>query len=53
LALGDRANRGVRAFDLVVDGLAIVQQAAHLGDLHIGPDLGGDNRCQVAGLGRG
>ena len=52
VALGDRgADRGVRTLDLVVDGLAdVVQQAAHLGDLDVGPDLGGDDRRQVAGL---
>ena len=38
VALGDRrADGGVRALDLVVDGLAdVVQQAAHLGDLDVG-----------------
>ena len=46
-----RADGGVRALDLVVDGLAdVVEQAAHLGDLDVGADLGGDDRGQVAGL---
>ena len=46
-----RADRGVRALDLVVDGLAdVVEQAAHLGDLDVGADLGGDDRGQVARL---
>ena len=49
MTLGDRlcrvrdlgADGGVRAFDLVVDGLAdVVQQAAGLGDLDVGADLG-------------
>ena len=45
------ADGRVRTLDLVVDGLAdVVQQAAHLGDLDVGADLGGDDRRQVAGL---
>ena len=54
VALGDLgADRGVRALDLVVDGLAdVVQQAAHLGDLDVGADLGRDDRREVAGLDR-
>ena len=40
-----RADGRVRALDLVVDGLAdVVQQAAHLGDLDVGADLGRDDR---------
>ena len=52
VALGDRgADGGVRALDLVVDRLAdVVEEAAHLGDLDVGADLGGDDRGQVAGL---
>ena len=52
VALGDRgADGGVRPLDLVVDRLAdVVQQAAHLGDLDVGPDLGGDDRREVARL---
>ena len=52
VALGDRrADGGVRALDLVVDRLAdVVEQAAHLGDLDVGADLGGDDRGQAAGL---
>ena len=35
----------------MVDGLAdVVEQAAHLGDLDVRADLGGDDRGQVAGL---
>ena len=50
--LGDRGADGrVRPLDLVVDGLAdVVQQAAHLGDLDVRADLGGDDRRQVARL---
>ena len=45
------ADGRVRALDLVVDGLAdVVEQAAHLGDLDVGADLGRDDRGQVAGL---
>ena len=34
----------MRPFDLVVDGLAdVVEQAAELGDLHVGAELGGDD----------
>ena len=42
--LGDLgADGGVRALDLVVDRLAdVVEETAHLGDLDVGPDLGGD-----------
>ena len=52
VALGDLgADGGVRALDLVVDGLAdVVEQAAHLGDLDVGADLGGDDRGEMAGL---
>ena len=47
------ADRGVRALDLVVDGLAdVVEQAAHLRDLDVGADLGGDDRGERAGLDR-
>ena len=46
-----RADRGVRPLDLVVDGLAdVVEQAAHLGDLDVGSDLGRDDRRQAARL---
>ena len=45
------ADGGVRPFDLVVDRLAdVVEETAHLGDLDVGPDLGGDDRRQVTGL---
>jgi hypothetical protein len=52
VALGDLgADLGVRSFDLVVDGLAdVVEQAAHLGGLDVGAELGGDDRGQPAGL---
>ena len=47
----DGADGGVRPLDLVVDGLAdVVQQAAHLGDLDVGPDLGRDDRGEMARL---
>ena len=48
VALGDLgADGGVRALDLVVDGLAdVVEQAAGLRDLDVGADLGGDHRGQ-------
>ena len=54
VALGDLGADGrMRAFDLVVDRLAdVVQQAAHLGDLDVGADLGGDDRREVARLDR-
>ena len=45
------ADRGVRTLDLVVDGLAdVVEQAAHLGDLDVGADLGRDDRREAARL---
>ena len=49
VALGDLgADRRVRALDLVVDRLAdVVQQAAHLGDLDVGADLGRDDRREA------
>ena len=52
MALGDLgADRGVRPLDLVVDRLAdVVEQAAHLGDLDVGPDLGRDDRREAARL---
>ena len=52
--LGDLGADGrVRALDLVVDRLAdVVQQAAHLGDLDVGADLGRDDRGEVARLDR-
>ena len=52
VALGDRgADGGVRALDLVVDRLAdVVEQAAHLGDLDVGADLGRDDRREAARL---
>ena len=52
LRLGDcRADRGVGPLDLVVDGLAdVVEQAAHLGDLDVRAQLGGDDRGEAAGL---
>ena len=41
----------VRTLDLVIDRLAdVVEQAAGLGDLDVGPDLGGDHRGQAARL---
>jgi hypothetical protein len=54
VALGDLgADRGVRALDLVVDRLAdVVEQAAHLRDLDVGADLGGDDRGEAPGLDR-
>src|SRR5258706_1484629 len=52
VALGDRgADRGVRALDLVVDGLAdVVEQPGGLGDLDVGPDLCTDHRREPARL---
>ena len=56
-ALGERLCRGgdlgadgsVRALDLVVDGLAdVVEQAAELGGLDVGAQLGGDDAGEVA-----
>ena len=54
VALGDlRADRGVRALDLVVDRLAdVVEQAARLRDLDVGADLGRDDRREPARLDR-
>ena len=47
------ADGGVRALDLVVDGLAdVVQQAAGLGDLDVGADFAGDDGRQSGGLDR-
>ncbi len=50
--LGDLGpDRGVRSLDLVVDRLAdVVEQAAHLGDLDVGADLGRDDRGEMARL---
>ena len=45
------AYLGVRSFDLVVDGLAdVMEEAAHLGGLDVGAELGGNDRGQPAGL---
>ncbi len=45
------ADLGVRALDLVVDRLAhVVEQAAHLGRLHVEAQLGGDDGRQAARL---
>ena len=47
------ADGGVRALDLVVDGLAdVVEQAAVLAIMRRRPDLGGDDRRQARGLDR-
>jgi hypothetical protein len=52
VALRDlRADRGVRALDLVVDRLAdVVEQPAHLRDLDVAPDLGRDDGREMARL---
>src|SRR4051794_1123698 len=52
--LGDaRADAGVRPLDFVVDGLAdVVEQAADLGSLDVGAQLGRDDRGDVARLDR-
>ena len=52
VALGDSgADRRVGALDLVVDGLAdVVQQTAHLRDLDVRADLGGDRGREPARL---
>src|SRR3954454_9531792 len=52
--LGDaRADGGVRPLDFVVDGLAdVVEQAADLGSLDVGAQLGRDDRGDVARLDR-
>ena len=43
------ADDGVRALDLVVDGLAeVVQQAGALGELHVDAELGGHDAGEVA-----
>jgi hypothetical protein len=54
VTLGDLGADGrVRALDLVVDRLAdVVQEAAHLGDLHVRADLRGDDRGEIARLDR-
>ena len=52
VALGDlSADLGVRALDLVVDGLAeVVQQTRHLGHLDVRAQLRRDHRRQAARL---
>ena len=52
VALGDvRADLGVCSFDLVADRLAdVVQQRAHLRDMHVRPHLGGEHGGDVRGL---
>jgi len=46
-----RAERGVGAFHVVVDGLAdVMQQAAHLGHGDVRAQLGGDDPGDVGGL---